>query len=120
MVVVNSTAIEVQYDLPPLDSRNGIIRGYKIFVEEAGGDGSEMVIDVMDNSSLAYIVKGLKPATAYVFSMLAYTVGDGPRGIHLTAITNPEGEWCILFLFKIFFASCFMNVDYNKHNVIHS
>ena len=95
VVVLNSTAIEVQYDLPLIDLRNGFIRGFKIFVEEADGDGSEMVIDVMGNSTLAYIVKGLKPATAYVFSMLAYTVGDGPRGIHLTAITNAEGEWCI-------------------------
>ena len=92
VVVLNSTSIEVQYELPTIDSRNGIIRGFKIFVEEAGsGDGSEMVFDVMGNSSLAYIVTGLKPATAYIFSMLAYTVADGPRGIHLTAITNAEG-----------------------------
>jgi hypothetical protein len=89
---LNSTATEVQYDLPPIDSRNGIIRGFKIFTQEAGGDGSEMVIDVMGNSSLAYIVTGLKPATAYSFSMLAYTVADGPRTISLTAITNSEGE----------------------------
>ena len=82
----------MQYELPLFNLRNGIIRGFKIFVEEAGGGGSEMVIDVMGNSSLAYIVNGLKPSTAYVFSMLAYTVGDGPRGIHLTAITNSEGE----------------------------
>ena len=89
---MNSTAIEVQYGLPVFSLRNGIIRGFKIFVEEADGDGSEMVFDVMGNSTLAYIVNGLKPATAYILSMLAYTVGDGPRGIHLIAITNSEGE----------------------------
>ena len=102
VVVLNSTAVEVQYELPTIDSRNGIIRGFKIFVEEAGsGDGSEMVIDVVGNSTLAYIVTGLKPATAYVFSMLAYTVADGPRGIHLTAITNPEGELVLVkYLFN--------------------
>ena len=94
IVVLNSTSIEVQYQLPTFDSRNGIIRGFKIFVEEAGsGDGSEMVFDVMGNSTLAYIVTGLEPATAYIFSMLAYTVADGPRGIHLTAITNAEGAF---------------------------
>ena len=92
VVVLNSTAIEVQYDLPLFNLRNGIIRGFKIFVEQADGDGSEMMFDVIDNSTLAYIVAGLKPATAYIFSVLAYTVGDGPRGIHLTAITNAEGE----------------------------
>ena len=106
VVVLNSTSIEVQYQLPTIDSRNGIIRGFKIFVEEAGsGDGSEMVFDVMGNSTLAYIVTGLKPATAYIFSMLAYTVADGPRGIHLTAITNAEGAFVKINMCIIIFMS---------------
>ena len=91
MIVLNSTSIEVQYDLPLFAVRNGIIRGYKIVVEEADGDGSETVIDVVGNLTLTYIVNGLKPQTAYVFSVLAYTVADGPRSIHLTAITFSEG-----------------------------
>ena len=37
-----------------------------------------------------YLIKGLKPSTSYIVSVLAYTVGDGPRSIHLTGATNDE------------------------------
>ena len=90
--------MEIQYDLPLFNLRNGVIRGYKIFVEPADGSESEMLYNISGNVTFAYIIGGLKPATAYVFSILAYTVADGPRGIHLTAITNPEGEYIILLL----------------------
>lgn len=92
VVVLNSTAVEVQYDLPLFILRNGIIRGYKIFVERADGSGDELTFNVTGNTTLAYIIRGLEPETAYIFSVLAYTVDDGPRSIHLTAITNPEGK----------------------------
>ena len=91
VVILNSTSVEVQYDLPLFDLRNGLIRGYKIFVEQADGKGNEVLYNISGNISFAYIIGELKPATAYVFSVLAYTVADGPRSIHLTAITNPEG-----------------------------
>ena len=91
--MLNSTAVEVQYNLPLFDLRNGIIRGYKIFVEQADGSESELVFNVTGNTSLEYIIEGLKPATPYIFSILAYTVADGPRSIHLTAITNDIGVW---------------------------
>ena len=98
VVVLNSTAVDVQFDLPLFEHRNGVIRGYKIFVDPADGGGDELVFDVMGNTTSAYIVSGLKPATAYIFSALAYTVADGPRSIHLTAITNPVGMWYIIGL----------------------
>ena len=92
VVVINSTAVEVLYDLPLFDLTNGIVRGYKIFVDPADGSSDEMVYNIVGNTTLSYIVGGLKPATAYIFSILAYTVADGPRSIHLTAITNPLGK----------------------------
>ena len=92
VVVLNSTSVEVQYNLPLFELRNGIIRGYKIFVVPADGSEDELVIEIMDITTFAYIIMGLKPATAYIFSMLAYTVADGPRSIHLTAITHPTGR----------------------------
>ena len=92
VVVLNSTAVEVLYNLPQFEVRNGIIRGFKIFAEQADGSGNEFVYNVTDNTTLSYIAGGLKPATAYIFSILAYTVADGPRSIHLTAITNALGK----------------------------
>ncbi len=84
---INSTSIEVLWELPPYNSRGGIIRGFKLFVTPANG-GSERTINIRDNSTDVYAVSGLSVATSYRFSVLAYTrLGDGPRSIALTIAT---------------------------------
>ena len=72
MVAINSSAIEVQWELPPLYFRGGIIRGYKLFVRPANG-GEEMQINIPNNATDVYIVGGLEFAASYRFSVLAYT-----------------------------------------------
>ena len=52
-------------------------------------NGIEMVINLTENDT-EYIIGGLEASTRYVVSVLAFTVGDGPRSIHLTATTNPQ------------------------------
>ena len=85
--VINSTSIEVLWELPPYDNRGGVINGYKLFVTPANG-GSERMINIQDNTTDVYVVSGLSVATSYRFSVLAYTsVGDGPRSIALTIAT---------------------------------
>lgn len=84
-MVVNCTAIEAQWQLPPFNGRNGVIRGYKLFYSQDGGQ--EVSVNITSNETLTYIVGGLQPNTAYTFSVLAYTVADGPKGIHLVAVT---------------------------------
>ena len=37
-----------------------------------------------------YIIGNLTSSTDYEVSILAYTIGDGPRSIYLTATTNSE------------------------------
>ena len=90
VVVLNTTAIEVQWDLPLYQHRNGIIRGYKLFVQQQGRQ--ERTINIAGNDTTEYIVSGLEPGTAYIVSALAYTVGDGPRSIHLTVFTPLVSE----------------------------
>ena len=86
VVVINSTAIEIEWNLPPYNSRGGIIRGYKLFIQPI--NMSETVVTIQDNQTDGYIAGGLKPATFYRFSVLAYTsVGEGPRSIQLTVAT---------------------------------
>ena len=51
--------------------------------------GSEIAIDLFENIT-EYIIGGLEASTRYVVSVLAYTIGDGPRSIHLTATTNSK------------------------------
>ena len=69
--------------------RNGVIRGFKLFVQPALG-GEEMLFEVVGNQTTEFIVSNLTASTEYVVSALAYTVGDGPRSIHLTVTTNSE------------------------------
>ena len=84
---INSTSIEVLWELPPYNSRGGVILGYKLFITPTSG-GSERTFDITDNSTDVFVVGGLQPATSYRFSVLAYTrVGDGPRSIALTIAT---------------------------------
>ncbi len=90
VLVLNSTAVEVQWNYPYWTQRNGIIRGFKVFVQESGS-ATEQVINVANRNANELIVDGLLPATLYTFSVLAYTVNDGPRSIHLTVSTFSEG-----------------------------
>ena len=91
VVVLNTTAIEVQWNLPLRQLRNGIIRGYKLFVQQQRGR-QERMINIAGSGTTEYIVSGLEPGTAYIVSALAYTVGDGPRSIHLTVLTPLVSE----------------------------
>ena len=88
VVVLNSTAVEVQWNLPLANLRNGVVRGFKVFYE---GLGSEQMMDIADGAANEYIVAGLQPGTVYTFSVLAYTVGDGPRSFRLTVSTFSAG-----------------------------
>ena len=91
VIVLNSTAIEAEWNPPLFNLRNGNIRGYKLFIQPVGGE--ETVIDIVTNASVPaeYIVSELQPNTAYILSILAYTTADGVRSIHLTARTYREG-----------------------------
>lgn len=90
VVVLNSTAIEAQWYLPLYGLRNGVIRGYRLFVEDALGADIRQS-NITDNTTISYIVGGLQPSTRYSFSVLAYTTGDGPRTFRLTAQTRADG-----------------------------
>ena len=88
MVVLNSTAIEIEWNLPPYNSRGGVINGYKLYIQPITEMGTETEVIIPTNRTDGYVAGGLTPATFYRFSVLAYTsVGDGPRSIHLTVAT---------------------------------
>ena len=93
MVVLNSTAIEAQWNTPSFSRRNGLIRGYKLFVQRVGDNEQEIDVNNTNYFVNTYVVNDLLPDTAYVVSVLAYTmVGlEGPRSIHLTARTFSIG-----------------------------
>ena len=87
VTVLDCNSTRAEWDLPLPQNRNGLIRGFKVFVQPSEG-GEEMEFIVIGNTTTELIVEGLTPSTGYVFSVLAFTVGDGPRTIHLTVETN--------------------------------
>ena len=84
ITLLNGTAVEATWLLPRSTlGVNGIIRGFKIFIEKV--NGSERVINITDVTVRSYIITDLEGFATYMFSMIIYnTVADGPQGIHLT------------------------------------
>ncbi|RMX56301.1 hypothetical protein pdam_00021644 [Pocillopora damicornis] len=75
------TSVLAFWRLPPEDSRNGIITGYKLFYRETGGDRSPTVQILIQNAAIrSRYITGLQADTEYDFQVLAFTsVGDGPK-----------------------------------------
>ena len=59
LVVLNSTAIEVQWESPPYDHINGVLRGYKLFVQPQGENEIMYNITVSINLLTPKCLKGL-------------------------------------------------------------
>ena len=87
IAVVNCSAIHTEWSMPSYYSRNGLIRGYKVMYKAQNSD--EEVLDLSANVT-EYVIGNLTSSTIYEVTVLAYTVGDGPRSIFLTAQTNDE------------------------------
>ncbi|XP_068731951.1 uncharacterized protein [Montipora capricornis] len=76
----NSTSIRASWELPPADSRNGIITGFKLFYRQKHSDNQPKLLNISNASIRAETVRELMKFTEYEFQLLAYTsVGDGPN-----------------------------------------
>ena len=76
----SSGSIEASWQLPPANSRNGIITGFKLFYKKKGSSESSSSLTIKRRSTLTKVVTGLDKYTEYEFQVLAFTsVGDGPR-----------------------------------------
>lgn len=89
VTVLSCNAIRAEWRLPIFGDRNGVIRGYVVFVQPSAG-GEELAMNITGNQTTEFIIENLTPSTSYIVSVLAHTVGNGPRTIHLTVTTNPE------------------------------
>ncbi len=58
---------------------------------------SEVTINIIGNTT-EYIIGNLTSSTNYDVSVLAYTIGDGPRSIYLTGITNDQDACKIIVI----------------------
>ena len=87
-IAVSSTSIVTAWQLPVVDSRNGIIRGFKLFYKQNGSIKSPTIFLFENPLILSKTVAGLDESTEYEFQVLAFTsVGDGPKGPIVVAKT---------------------------------
>ncbi|XP_068726719.1 uncharacterized protein [Montipora capricornis] len=77
-----STSVTALWQLPPTGSRNGIIKGFKLFINRKGSEYKPNVQLVNASNALVYTknVTGLQESTEYELQVLAFTsAGDGPK-----------------------------------------
>ncbi|PFX30135.1 Protein sidekick-2 [Stylophora pistillata] len=87
----NSTSIEVMWQLPPADSRNGIITGYKLFYKKNGSAARPTWLTISNGTTHYKKLTGLAKYTKYEFQLLAFTsVGDGPKSSIKVGETNED------------------------------
>ena len=95
-----SSSVTASWQLPPVDSRNGIIRGFKLFInrKESGDKPDVQLIDVSQTSVYTKTVTGLQESTEYELQVLAYTsAGDGPKSFVHFVKTKEVGKSYITF-----------------------
>ena len=90
VTVVNSTVVEVTWQPPSTTvGINGDLRGFKLFVDKI--DGNQTIIDIPGALNRAYIMTDLEGSATFLFSILMYTVGDGPMSVRLQ-VTMPNAS----------------------------
>jgi deleted-in-malignant-brain-tumors protein 1 len=94
ITTLNSTSVEAVWRLPYVSTGiNGIVRGFKIIVDKI--NGTQQIINVEDGDAQAYIITDLEQSATYLFSIVIYTVGDGPQSVILQ-VTMPDSDFAPL------------------------
>ncbi|PFX30132.1 Neuropilin-1 [Stylophora pistillata] len=88
LTATNSSSISASWQLPPENSTNGIIRGFKLFYKEKGSSGPTCMFLISNPATRIQEVTGLTEYAEYEFQILAFTsVGDGPT---ITVVFNTK------------------------------
>ena len=93
MTASSSTSITASWQLPPADSRNGIIIGFKLFYKKKGSIELPTSLTISNGTRRSKIVSGLDEYAEYEFQVLAFTyVGDGAKSSVKVERTNEDGK----------------------------
>ena len=89
----SSTTVTASWQLPLLDSRNGIITGFKLFYKKKTASGSLAMLRIDNGAIHDKTVTGLDKNTEYEFQVLAFTsTGDGPKSSPVLVRTMKDGK----------------------------
>ena len=93
MAANSSTSITARWQLPPVDSRNGIITGFKLFYKKRNTTLEPTSFTIHNRTTNTKVVAKLDEDTEYEFQVLAFTsVGDGPKSSVEVERTREDGE----------------------------
>ena len=82
MTASTSTSVTALWGQLPTGSRNGVIKGFKLFINRKGSEDKPNIHLVNASNSPVYRKKvtGLQESTEYKLQVLAFTsAGDGPK-----------------------------------------
>ena len=87
---VNSTAIQLQWEPPPLADQNGVVRSYLIYISvvETGS------VFQLNSETNALNISSLHPYYTYNITVAALTIAPGPYGVVLTIRMPEDGMDC--------------------------
>ncbi|XP_022783169.1 neogenin-like [Stylophora pistillata] len=92
VTAATSRTVTATWQLLTEDSRNGMIRGFKLFYQKSGSVGPATTLTFNNGTALGKDVTGLDKNTEYEFQVLAFTsVGDGPKSSVEVARTMKDG-----------------------------
>ena len=87
---VLSTSVVLQWNPPPSDQQNGLIRHYIINISELE-TGQNYSLNT--TSQTEQFISGLHPFYTYTFSVSAVTVASGPYSERYTVQTQQDGKY---------------------------
>ena len=97
MTVSSSTSVTASWKLPSVQSRPGIVLGFKLYYKKTGSSGLPNTLTIRNESIGTVDVTGLDKYTEYEFQVLAFTsAGDGPKSSAEVARTKEDGKKCKL------------------------
>ena len=114
MTTGSSTSITAAWQLPQVDSRNGIISGFKLFYRKKSSAGKEITLVIANGTSRSKTLTGLAKYTEYEFELLAFTsVGDGPKSSVKVAKTKEDSKWSKPIVFEVICELIIMRLEKN-------
>lgn len=105
--VLNATSVQILWQPPPPEQRNGIIAGYA--VRMVGLHSGENIEFPLTNST-EMAIEGLHPFYAYRFSVAAFTVGLGPFSNAVTQKLPESSQLSIIYYSTIQSPECHLTV----------
>lgn len=85
--------MRASWELPPEQSRHGIITGFKLFYKLKDSAGLQALVTITNGTDRSKVVAGLDKYTEYEFRVLAFnSVGDGPKSSVRIERTNEDGK----------------------------